>query len=133
VFRLLAEMEKGGSGFYTYGLEKGKIYLFILLADDNTFTYWNASIIGPNERIYELKLLCGEDYPEKPPKIKFVTKINMPAVNQTTGWVDIAQLAPLKNWTKNNTIENALEAIRKEMETQTFKKLKQPEESAVFP
>jgi len=23
VFRLLAEMEKGGSGFYTYGLEKG--------------------------------------------------------------------------------------------------------------
>ena len=57
----------------------------------------------------------------------------MPAVNQTTGWVDIAQLAPLKNWTKNNTIENALEAIRKEMETQTFKKLKQPEESAVFP
>lgn len=24
VFRLLAELEKGGSAFYTYGLEKGK-------------------------------------------------------------------------------------------------------------
>jgi hypothetical protein len=32
-------MEKGGDGMITYGLEK---------ADDNTFTYWNASIIGPN-------------------------------------------------------------------------------------
>jgi ubiquitin-conjugating enzyme E2 variant len=106
---------------------------FLLLADDNTFTYWNASIIGPNERIYELKLICGEDYPEKPPKIKFVTKINMAAVNQTTGWVDHSTIPSLKNWVKTSTIEIALEAIRKEMETQTFKKLKQPDEGAVFP
>jgi hypothetical protein len=28
VFRLLAEMEKGGSAFYTYGLEKRKMINF---------------------------------------------------------------------------------------------------------
>jgi ubiquitin-conjugating enzyme E2 variant len=55
----------------------------------------------------------------------------MPAVN-SSGWVDNSQISTLKNWNKQNTIENALEAIRKEMETSAFKKLKQPEEGAVF-
>ena len=57
----------------------------------------------------------------------------MPAVNQSTGWVDNNAISLLKNWNKTNTIENALESIRKEMETQSFKKLKQPDEGAVFP
>jgi len=57
----------------------------------------------------------------------------MPAVNQTTGWLDHSQISVLKNWNRTNTIENALESIRKEMETQNFKKLKQPEEGSVFP
>ncbi len=126
----MAELDKGGCGLITYGLEKCNF--FIILADDNTFTNWNASIIGPNERIYELKLVCGEDYPYKPPKIKFVTKINMAAVNQTNGWVDNSQISVIKNWTRNDTIEIALEAIRKEMETSAFKKLKQPEEGTSF-
>jgi len=78
-------------------------------------------------------VICGEDYPEKPPKIKFVSRINMPAVNQTTGWVDNAQISALKNWNRNNTIEIALESIRKEIDTPSFKKLKQPEEGTVFP
>ena len=41
------------------------------------------------EKIYELKLIVGEDYPDKPPKIKFVTKVNLACVNQKTGWVII--------------------------------------------
>jgi ubiquitin-conjugating enzyme E2 variant len=57
----------------------------------------------------------------------------MPAVNQSTGWVDHSQISVLKNWNRTNTIENALESIRKEMETPNFKKLKQPEEGSVFP
>lgn len=65
--------------------------------------------------------------------IKFVSKINMASVNQSTGWVDNSQVNLLKNWSRTNTIENALEALRKEMEGQAFKKLKQPDEGAVFP
>lgn len=57
----------------------------------------------------------------------------MPAVNQSTGWVDNSQISILKNWNRQNTIENSLEAIRKEMESSSFKKLKQPEEGAIFP
>ena len=30
---------------------------------------------------------CDDNYPQQPPKIKFISKINMGCVNQTTGWV----------------------------------------------
>ena len=61
-----------------------------------------------------------------------MSKISMPQVNQTTGWVDNSQINVLKNWSRQNTIENALEGLRKEMDI-TFKKVKQPEEGAMFP
>ncbi len=57
----------------------------------------------------------------------------MGAVNQSTGYVDNSQISLLNKWNRQNTIEQALEAIRKEMETATFKKLKQPGEDEVFP
>ena len=96
---------------------------------DNTFTNWNCSIIGPNERIYELKVICGEQYPKLPPKVKFVSKINMAGVNPSNGDVDANYY--YKNW-KNGTIQDALALLRKEMETPGFKKLKQPEEFSTY-
>ena len=56
----------------------------------------------------------------------------MSAVNQTNGWVDNNKINILKNWKRENTIESALEALRKEMDI-TFKSVKQPEEGSVFP
>jgi hypothetical protein len=56
----------------------------------------------------------------------------MSAVNQSTGYVDNSQISLLNKWTRSNTIEQALEAIRKEMESATFKKLKQPGEDEIF-
>ena len=55
--------------------------------NDNTFTNWNGSILAPNvfwlnkERLYELSFVCTEDYPEKPPKFRFLNKIVMNGVD----------------------------------------------------
>jgi hypothetical protein len=57
----------------------------------------------------------------------------MNGVNESTGYVDNNQLSAFKGWSKNNTIEDALKSLRKEMETPGFKKLKQPDEGATFP
>ena len=57
--------------------------------------------------------------------IVFITKINITGVNSSTGEVD--QSYYFKNW-KNGTIEEALKSIRKEMDSSTFKKSKQPGE-----
>jgi ubiquitin-conjugating enzyme E2 variant len=48
-FRLLEELEKGekalGDHNISYGLVQGRS--FFNLADDNTLTYWNGTILGP--------------------------------------------------------------------------------------
>jgi ubiquitin-conjugating enzyme E2 variant len=77
-------------------------------------------------------LICGDDYPQKPPKIKFINKINMTGVDQSTGWVDAKATSVLKNWDKKNTIQDLLNGLRKEMESSTFKKLTQPSEGTTF-
>lgn len=56
----------------------------------------------------------------------------MPCVNQSTGEVMPSHLDHLKNWKKDNTLESLLKAIRKEMETSTFRNLKQPAEGTTF-
>ncbi len=95
---------------------------------DNTFTSWDCSILAPNDRIYSLRIICGESYPSVPPQVKFLSKINMNGVN-TNGLVDNSVY--YKNW-KNGTIEEALKTLRKEMDTPNFKKLKQPAEFETY-
>jgi ubiquitin-conjugating enzyme E2 variant len=56
----------------------------------------------------------------------------MQGVNEANGLVDNNYIPVLKNWNRNNTIEDALKSMRKEMESPNFKKLKQPEEFAQF-
>ena len=55
-FRLLAESEKEGNGLVTYGLKD---------PNDNTFTFWNGSILLDDGRFYELLLECDQNYPQK--------------------------------------------------------------------
>lgn len=38
-------------------------------------------------RIYQLKLFCGQDYPDNPPSVRFQTRINMTCVNKESGVV----------------------------------------------
>lgn len=64
-------------------------------------------------RIYNLRITCGESYPDVPPDVQFVSRVNLPFVNQLNGKVDASKLPVLSNWSRHLSIENVLVEIRK--------------------
>ncbi|KAL8284564.1 hypothetical protein RB601_006819 [Gaeumannomyces tritici] len=99
-FKLLAELEKGekglGAGACSYGLED---------SEDILLTNWRGTIWGPphgnhENRIYELKMHCGDNYPKEPPVIHFVSQINLPGVNNTNGLIDPKAIPILRDWVR---------------------------------
>lgn len=79
---------------------------------------WNGTIIGPGHsvhenRIYSLSITCGPSYPDVPPEITFLTRINLPCVDQANGRVDPAKLGVLANWKHSFTLETILVELRR--------------------
>ncbi|KAF1356818.1 ubiquitin-conjugating enzyme/RWD-like protein [Delphinella strobiligena] len=131
-FRLLEELEKGEKGLgaeaCSYGLDEG---------DDISMTNWNGTILGPphsvhENRIYSLKIRCGENYPDTPPEVTFVSKVNAPCVDSHNGKVDLRQLPAIAQWKRDFTMETVLIEIRKYLAAPAHKKLPQPPEGQSF-
>ncbi|GFY97940.1 MMS ZWEI homologue 3 [Actinidia rufa] len=131
-FRLLEELERGekgiGDGTVSYGMDDG---------DDIYMRSWTGTIIGPHNsvhegRIYQLKLFCDKDYPEKPPSVRFHSRINMTCVNHETGMVEPKKFGILANWQREYTMEDILTQLKKEMAAPHNRKLVQPPEGTYF-
>ncbi|CCG23023.1 Mms2 protein [Candida orthopsilosis Co 90-125] len=130
-FKLLEELEKGEKGLGAESISYG-----LTNQDDITMTYWNGTIIGPphsnhENRIYSLKIVCDENYPDKPPKVQFISKINLPCVD-SSGNVVVSEFDTLKNWKRSYTMETVLLELRKSMASPNNKKLPQPEEGSTY-
>jgi ubiquitin-conjugating enzyme E2 variant len=132
-FRLLEELDRGEKGFgdgtVSYGMED---------PEDIHMRSWTGTIIGPQStvhdgRIYSLKIYCDMDYPERPPKVWFKSRINIPCVDQRDGRVDPSKFPALASWQRQYTLESVLTEIRRDMASATNRKLPQPPEGTMYP
>ncbi|KAJ5871583.1 uncharacterized protein N7529_003936 [Penicillium soppii] len=131
-FRLLEELEKGEKGLSadacSYGLADG---------EDVMLSNWNGTILGPphsvhENRIYSVNIHCGPHYPDRPPTVQFVSRVNIPCVDPDTGKVDPTKLPTLANWDRKFTMETVLIELRRYMALPQHKKLPQPAEGSSF-
>ena len=114
-FRLLEELENGEKSQelppgISYGLSD---------QNDSSLTNWVGSIIGPNATRFEGRFLsisfkCDEKYPNVPPLVRFISKVNLPYVDQN-GYIIGSKFPIIGNWQKSSNILKILIEINESM------------------
>jgi ubiquitin-conjugating enzyme E2 variant len=99
------------------------------LIDHHSFSFIVQTMF--DGRLFELRITCGPNYPLEPPKVRFVSRINLSSVNQTTGVVE-NDLPALANWNRNMNIESILVNIKNSMMAPQNRRLPQPPEGSHF-
>jgi ubiquitin-conjugating enzyme E2 variant len=129
-FRLLEELEAG---------EKGQdvppnISFGLLDASDSSLSTWVGSIMGlPHTRfdgrMISVRIYCSDQYPNMPPSVNFITRVNLPFVDRT-GAVTPDKFPLLKNWNPNTRILQILIEISNQV--QRNGSLQQPPEGQTY-
>jgi ubiquitin-conjugating enzyme E2 variant len=129
-FKLLEELESSEKGQGDMSISMG-----LVNSDDIFLTEWNASILGPggsvhDGRLYELRLTAGPNYPIEPPRVQFVSKINMSCVSSTGALT--SDFPQLSRWNRNMTLESLLVAVKDSMNSPANRRLAQPPDGTKF-
>ena len=96
-------------------LQKEKNSNVLVKLVNNDYRHWKGRIKGPIDTVYQggifdVDIIIPDDYPFKPPKMKFDTKIWHPNISSVTGAIC---LDILKNeWTPALTIRTALISLQ---------------------